>query len=509
MGWHLTGWHDVRRDTINVVLSGLLVQLIGFLKLLLIARYFGTSAEIDGYYLALAIPAVFQGFATGALQTGFLPIYVSLRSKHQYRRAERLVSAVFYRLVPMLLVVSLLFSLFSKEIIVWLTPASSAAVQEAAAAGFRILSFTILGNGLIDYVSLILNAHHRYVAAALGPGLNAAVASMMLLLWPEWGLDNLIYGLVIGMLAQLFLLLAIMGRKRIGMGMASFVWQDPDLKRVYWLTLPILLGVALVNANNTVIQFFAAVTGDGGVSTLGYASRLHGVFLQVVVIGVSAVLLPNLAEMLARKRRAQIHALLRNAFFMSLTIGIVMVTTVDVMGMDIVTLLLQRGQFGPGESRRVALVWLIYTFGLFPIAWGVFIGKYFQAAQRPWTITRLAVLSFAANTTLAWLLLQSHGLNGLAAASGLAYLLVAIGYHRAMMRDLGMGVLVGESGRILTLLAMGLAGWYCIHLLQLVILELPLLVRIAINTIPIMALAMLLALRAGFVFRSAGSSLTP
>ena len=65
----------MRRDGLNVLVCDGVVQALGFIKLLLIARMFGVGTDLDGYYLALALPAVVQGFVSGAVQTGFLPIH--------------------------------------------------------------------------------------------------------------------------------------------------------------------------------------------------------------------------------------------------------------------------------------------------------------------------------------------------------------------------------------------------------------------------------------------------
>ncbi|MFP3581942.1 hypothetical protein SB659_20480, partial [Arthrobacter sp. SIMBA_036] len=46
--------------------------------------------------------------------------------------------------------------------------------------------------------------------------------------------------------------------------------------------------------------------GEGFVSTYGYAQRLNNALVQVIVVGLSSVLLPHLAGMLARSERHEI-----------------------------------------------------------------------------------------------------------------------------------------------------------------------------------------------------------
>ena len=100
------------RGSLQVVLCGMLVQLLGFLKLLLIAHWFGVSLELDAYYLALVVPALLQGFIGGALQTGFVPVYMQLQASDAAQAGD-LAGQVFVRLLWGLLFVSIVLSLSS------------------------------------------------------------------------------------------------------------------------------------------------------------------------------------------------------------------------------------------------------------------------------------------------------------------------------------------------------------------------------------------------------------
>jgi len=51
-----------------VVVFGVILQVAGFLKLLVIADYFGAGPVLDAYYLGLVIPTFLAGVSAGILQ---------------------------------------------------------------------------------------------------------------------------------------------------------------------------------------------------------------------------------------------------------------------------------------------------------------------------------------------------------------------------------------------------------------------------------------------------------
>lgn len=448
----------MRRDTINVVLFGLLAQATGFVKLLLVARYFGVGAELDAYYLALTLPALLQGFLSGALQTSFVPVYVGLRHRGDTDGAAALAGAVGWRLMALLVGCSVLLSAASAPLMTGVAGGAGPAVAAAASAAFTVLAYTTLANGLIDYGSLLLNAHGRYVAAALGPVVNALLSTAILVLWPQWGLDNLVWGLMVGLIAQLAVTMVACRAERIALLARSRSAAEP-LRKVYRLAAPILLGVFVSNVNMVMVQLMSAHAGEGAVSTIGYATRLHGVLVQVFVMGASVVLLPTFASAIAASDTSRVVQILRTTFRMSLLISAATALLVGTIGGDIVALLLQRGEFGAAAREAVARTWLVYTLALLPTCWGVFVAKYFQAAQKPWVITRLALLSFATTALVGAALLAPVGLLALPIASGLAYTAVAVGFQKALAADLGLPVLEGEMARTAGVLAVLALAW--------------------------------------------------
>lgn len=84
----------MRRQLIAITLLTAVAQAVAFAKLWLTARLFGTSAELDGYFLALAIPTLPSGVISGALQTAFFLVRARLARDQDRATVERFERAV-------------------------------------------------------------------------------------------------------------------------------------------------------------------------------------------------------------------------------------------------------------------------------------------------------------------------------------------------------------------------------------------------------------------------------
>lgn len=416
------------KSTIIVSSLSIIVQAIGFLKLLLIAHFFGISAELDAYYLALVLPGLLLGFIGGALQTGFMPIYGSLIKGSVKADSVIFMSHLFWILLLILLLICTFTSFFSDNIIQLIAPSSSDEVKQYAGYALSVLVITLALNVLADYFSMILNMHQYFFVAAIAPVSNIVLSTLFLYLLPELGLDNLITGLVLGLLAQVFILFVVLYSHKIKF-VFSFSFKSTNLLQAWQLMLPILLGVALANANLSVDQVMAAMAGDGAIALLGYASRFQNVITQTSIMGVSIVLLPSLIHLLSDNEIKKAFTLLKKLFQWTLFFSVLLVVFIWFFGEDLLNILLSRGAFGEKEAKSVFNIWFLYTLGLFPMACGIFYAKFFQALKKPLVITRLALISFVLNIALNFIFIGWMGVDGIALATTIVYGLIMILFY--------------------------------------------------------------------------------
>ncbi len=96
----------------------LLSRILGYVRDMVIAYFFGTAASADAFFVAFRIPNLFRRlFAEGALTVAFIPIFTGYLVQESKEGASRFVNAVFTLLSLILLLVSLLGIVFSPLIV--------------------------------------------------------------------------------------------------------------------------------------------------------------------------------------------------------------------------------------------------------------------------------------------------------------------------------------------------------------------------------------------------------
>jgi putative peptidoglycan lipid II flippase len=201
------------------------------------------------------------------------------------------------------------------------------------------------------------------------------------------------------------------------------VWDlaHPGLRQIVQLTLPVMLGVSVIQVNTFVDSLFAqfCVPDAGANSALWYGNNLMQFPLGVLGAALATAVLPALAHHEAvGDRKAFVDAVgqaLRTAFFISLPC----VAATVALSVPIVRVLYQGGQFKADSTARTAAVFLCFTAGLWAFCGIQVLARAFYAQQDTRTPRRIAVMMVGANFVLNAILVWPMREAGLALSSSI------------------------------------------------------------------------------------------
>jgi putative peptidoglycan lipid II flippase len=447
----------------TVVVFGVLLQVAGFAKMLVIANYFGAGPLLDAYYLGLIIPTFLASVSAGILQTGFVPVYVATRARGADSSAKLLGNAALTWTVLALSAAAALLALLRAVGVPMLSHGSSSETRAALQSAFMPLMWMAPLQGLADGGAMLLNADGRFAAAAAAPLLNVLVGVIVLVGLHNGGVDALVWSLLTGLGAQALLVLTAIRASGFALRpqLAAPAAGSGLLGKI---ALPVLIANVLGNLVPAFVQMLSARAGTGAISAMGYASRLHNSLVQAIVMSVSVVLLPHFARLMAQQRHSELRATLRRVFAATLLFSGAAVVLVATAGPLAIRLLLQRGNFTPADAQLVWEVWLALTLGLFGATWGIFLVRLLQAQQLAWVIVATGCVSVVINLGLALAFLPLWGVVGVALANSLAYTLLMWLIHLYSRRTFGALLDAGSFGFVgrallANLVAYGLALW--------------------------------------------------
>ncbi|HXX92850.1 MAG TPA: murein biosynthesis integral membrane protein MurJ [Planctomycetota bacterium] len=440
----------------------LLSRLLGFVRDMLCARYFGASMVWDAFSVAFRIPNLFRRlFGEGALTAAFLPAFVE---RYESGRPEE-AHALLNRLVTAL---GLFLGIFAAAGIgiTYLLP------QDPKTALMAPLLRTMLPYLPLICVAAILgaalNAMRHYFTPAFAPVvLNVVLISALA---PAWrSIQTQAAAVVLGGLATVLVLLPALASRRVPIRPRTG-FGDAGLREVGRKFLPVVFGLAPVQLNELAGSMIAqyCVPGTGAASTLYYGNQLTQLPLALIGTAVATVVFPLFASP-KEDFKDVFQRSLRFVLFLSVPASIGLM----VLARPIVSLVFQHGPlFGVPETDRTAWVTFFYSAGLWCYCANQIQVRAFYAKKDTMTPVKVSAAMVALNLGLTLGLVGPLGERGISianSATGLASFLVLNVLLRK--RHGGGGgidlrpVTFGFAQSLLAGGVMGLAAWGVYHLL--------------------------------------------
>ncbi|MHB8196411.1 MAG: lipid II flippase MurJ, partial [Vulcanimicrobiaceae bacterium] len=161
-------------STLFIMAATLGSTMLGFMREVVNARFFGTQWEMDTFLAAATIPTILFGVFNGALVSALVPTFSEYLAHGEEDAAWQLANTIV-NLLAIILTVCAVIGWFLAPYYVPLIahgfpgPQMSVAVQMT-----RMLMPSIIAVSLSGVLTAMLNAYHRFRAAALtGIALNA------------------------------------------------------------------------------------------------------------------------------------------------------------------------------------------------------------------------------------------------------------------------------------------------------------------------------------------------
>ena len=425
-------------------------RILGFIRDMVWARFFGATPASDAFFVAYRIPNLLRElFAEGSMSAAFIPVFTEYYTQKSKRDAWELASAAFTTLLTIVTGVTLV-GILGATGIVWLL-----------APGFhddpvRLQMTTVLTCIMFPYlifISLaalamgILNSLRAFAAPAFSPVFfNLFIIGSTLFLAPR--LPEPIFGVAIGVVAggAAQFAMQLPGLKLRGM-LFGFKFQPghPGVRRIGWLMVPSLLGLSVTQINITVSTILGSFFA-GGPTYLFYGMRLIQFPLGIFGVALATAILPTLSAQAARgaldELRTTLGFGLRMIFFIILPamIGLILLRT------PIVHLFFEHGTFTAHDTAETALAVLCYSLGLWAFGGVRIIVSAFYSMKDTKTPAISATIAVAANILFSVLLMSRLGAAGLALATALASMVNGSILVVVLNRRLG-GVEWGAVGR--------------------------------------------------------------
>ena len=206
------------------------------------------------------------------------------------------------------------------------------------------------------------------------------------------------------------------------------------------LSIPLMLGVSLVTADDWILRYFAS-SGVGDIARLNYAKRLFAVPIAVLGQATGQASLPFFARLFGEKRMKEFGETVNGSVYRISALSFLCSALMMVAALPLIDLVYRRGRFSFGDSQETALYFFWFSLSLaFWAAQGLYARAFYAAGD---TLTPMVACTLVTLASLAVYraLFHSFSVVGLAIASDIGIIAntvaAAVLLHRRKLVSLG------------------------------------------------------------------------
>lgn len=418
--------HLFRSSLIVIALFGL-GKITGLIRIRLVASEFGATMTYDAFTAANQLPEVFFTLiAGGALAAAFIPVYSNYLTSEPAKKAAALANTILTLVLLILGAICLVTAVFAPWITaVLLVPDFSPEQQALTAQIMRIILIQTILFGVSGVLSSILNAHQHFALPALAPlALDVGYIMGLYLLVPELGIVGLAWGTVIGavlhILVQTPALIKYKFRYR-----PTLAVQLSGVREIVRLMGPRLVTLGAIQIADLFIIRLASGLAEGSTSGYFYGYALMQFPETLFGTAIAIVMFPTMAELFNSGQIEQMKhtavSALRIIWFLTIPTAALLV----LLGQPVITVLLQGNAFDADATQLVYSVLLVFSIRLVSEATVEIVARLLYAQHNTRTPMFAYLIWLAVNVSLAYLWVERWGVVGLAAASTVAFTVLA------------------------------------------------------------------------------------
>ncbi|MFC6169390.1 lipid II flippase MurJ [Loigolactobacillus jiayinensis] len=337
-----------------VIAISLIIQGLGLIRSLILAKSFGASAKLDAFYLANVFTISVFTVVGSAITTIVIP---ELNSKSAFQQKKTYMEKYLTFIRILSLTVSILLFVFillgkdlivpkfsnqNKSLFIILTGILLISQQFKIQASFSISLLQNEGyyitSRFLDIIPVGIPALYLIFSNSIN------IKLLTILTAAAYILETVIFNYIQRKINPEFIF-----RLRIGL--------DKDVKKMILNTLPILLSSMIFQIQVMLSNYFAGFFGHGYITLLSNTNQIMGIFQALIIMNLVNMIYPKLVKDI---KKDFIYGVAQVDKYVSLTnlIVILLIWGYIAVGLDLVKLLFVRGAFSMADAR------IVYQYGI-------------------------------------------------------------------------------------------------------------------------------------------------
>ena len=388
--------------------------LLGLVRDMLFARFFGASRLLDVYNAAFIIPDLLLNiFVAGALTAAFVPMFTHLNAKGEEREAEKVATTMLYAAPLAIIVIGIPVFILMPYFAGLVAPGFGPQDLKLLILMSRILLLSPVIFAVSNTLGNILISYERFLGYGLSPilynlGIIAGIPLAMV-----FGPAGLVFGVIAGAVCHLLVRLVAITK-------SSFkIRRPPEFNNLHFLKIIKLMIPRMAGQPIEQIIFFiftnmASTLFSGAIVMLSFARNFQSVPVSLFGISFSTAVFASLSRKASLgDREGFIYHFNEAAKMLLLTTG-VSALFLFFFGEMVIGFFLGGGRFGASEIEQTGKLLSFFAFAIPAESLIHLISRSFYALKDTWTPIMVTLPGLVLIAILSKFLLPIFSLNALA-----------------------------------------------------------------------------------------------
>lgn len=419
-------------------------KLIGFVRDIVIANYYGASLVSDAYYYAYQIPSlslILLGGVGGPFHSATVAVFSKLIPNLKDKPTDevnRLYSTFMNATIIFFIILSAIIFLFPKQIMGIIISGGSLDMINLAAQHLKIMTPLLIIGGIVGIYYGILIIYKQFMLPNLSPIIMSIAIIATVIAVPN---DVKGYALAWATTAGAVLQLIIQypNIKKLGYNLKPVFefTNNPNFKQIGELLFPAVLSSTVGQIHIYVDMFFTSSISEGAWTAIGYANRVFQFPVGILVTAFLVPLFPIFAKLVADND----HTGIRNYFNKGVGVlffgAIPIIIGILTVGTDAVRLVFEHGVFDSTATFMVTEALWFLSVSIIPYVFRDSITRVYYSFNDSATPFVIAFSSIVLKLLLNWILISKmhFGIGGITLSTSLVTLFNAC----------ILGVLIGKK----------------------------------------------------------------
>lgn len=417
-GKRIMARNKATKSVIVITIITVICKLLGFIRQIIQAYYYGTSVMLDAIIATSLIITIFFSWHS-CLSLAYVPVYNEIKNTVQSDKKNELINELKNNVVTYNTIASILLAIicfFLSDFFVRISlPGFSEELLQFSSNNLKILSISILFVNSAKVFSAFLCCEGMFIKSII-PTLLINITEIVFIIISFY--TNIYFftiGLLISTVLELFLLIVFTNYK-----FKVTFKVDRYFRKIVLLSLPFVVNIFVNEACNFSDKLFSSFLDDGVITSLSYANSLRKLMLSVCTIGIITIIYPKLSNSIEqhniKKSKEYICQSLRFVLLVSIPIFVGSI----ILAKTGIKIVFEHGAFDNKSTSTTSEAFVSYIVGFVALCLQVVMIKILYSFKKVRICTLINVVTVAMNILLDFLLVKRFQHIGVALATSVA-----------------------------------------------------------------------------------------